>query len=37
MFQSAMTESLVFLLCGFGVLITAVMYFGGMHESNRRA
>jgi hypothetical protein len=32
-----MTLSLVFFLCGAGVLLTAIMYFGGIHESNRRA
>lgn len=32
-----MTYALVFFLCGAGVLITAIMYFGGMYESGRRA
>lgn len=32
-----MTVSLVFLLCGFGVLLTAIFYFGGIYESNRQA
>jgi len=32
-----MTYPLVFLLCGAGVLITAIFYFGGFYESHRRA
>jgi hypothetical protein len=32
-----MTVSLVFLLCGFGILLTAIFYAGGIYESNRRA
>jgi hypothetical protein len=32
-----MTVSLVFLLCGFGVLLTAIFYAGGIFESNRQA
>jgi len=32
-----MSVSLVFLLCGFGVLLTAIFYFGGMYESNRQS
>jgi hypothetical protein len=32
-----MTEPLVFLICAFGVLITAIFYFGGVFESNRQS
>jgi hypothetical protein len=32
-----MTVSLVFLLCGLGVLLTAIFYFGGIYESNRQS
>jgi hypothetical protein len=32
-----MTVALVFLLCGFGVLLTAIFYAGGIYESNRQA
>jgi hypothetical protein len=32
-----MTEPLVFLLTGFGVLITVIFYFGGSHESRRQS
>lgn len=31
-----MTESLVFLIAGAGILLTAVFYFGGIMESNRQ-
>jgi hypothetical protein len=31
-----MTLSVVFLLCGFGVLLTALFYAGGIYESNRQ-
>jgi hypothetical protein len=30
-----MTEPLLFLLFGFGVVITAIFFFGGIYESHR--